>query len=553
MVGQPSRIKRSLASIVVLVVWAASSLFAAPDADAQTGSTPTWADAITIDIGESETAVPDTMFGTNTIFGQSDGFRAWQARQIDNLTSGGQEFSLIRWPGGTVAERLLNLDNPDFYLTGSAVPAHHTLESFVSAVNNIPCPPIPPTTECGTASIVLPTKRYKDGARLLRAEARSDTKAFVLELFSQQRQWTILEDRTLVFEIGNEYRVPSAGAPTISTLEYARIARQVALGIRDARRALALQNRTDLPTIKVAVQLGMTEAETDLIGQHFADIDVDALIIHWYTDFFEVQHGCWAWHGEALSFDQRLSNLTAKFGTAGRNANLPVFMSEYNTNVIPHANLIGPGQDTGLRAPLNQMSAFAGAIRGSAQMAAIWPPRWRSGAHTLFVNGYFKSLGGGNWEPTFNGVHYQWLAENLQGKSIVSSNAITNPTLSDQGCSLDNGSYDHSFRDGMVYVEAFEGDTGEVVLLIYNGATAANGSNNRLRIRLENYVAISKIKSVGMTSTSNDPQDFNGNPVIDTARVVHRWTSSGGTNVTVDLDKPYEVVMVVLQGATSYR
>ncbi len=318
-------------------------------------------------------AIDDRFFGGNLLFDRDDLSGTFEQKVSDlNL-------NLLRFPGGGMAEDKFDLTNPD--ATGvSGMEDHETLSNFLTfcAAHGI------------TPAIVIPTKRYADDI----ATGVADVAAFVAAVTAG----TYGPVSDIIFEIGNEFYADTAVHDRITSYEYATVASQFAVAIKDAT----------LVPATIAVQAGRSKLQNDHIISEFdtaAEIDaISGVIVHQYP-----------WTADAVQArfvksKQRLDEWEDA-GVVGLS-----FMSEWNIGSSSNSD-----QDSLHDYGLPQSAALLEIIYHSVYQGIDYAAIWGLQHNTKTALGRME----GSSTVLAAGMMYQMASEVLPGKTAM-IDAISN-------------------------------------------------------------------------------------------------------------------------------
>lgn len=454
------------------------------------------AQSIVINTNDLGPVVEDEMFGSNLVYTWNN-FNQLDA--VENQTN----FSVIRFPGGSVTESYFNLDNPNQYLqphnNSYNVPSSKRISRFIQKVNQ----------RNYTAVFVLPTKRFVNNE----GQAQTKIRSYVSKVLNGD-YGSIENGRTVHFEVGNEF----FWGNQITGNQYAKVAIAVIKGIK---QGINDSNNSGNYNIQISVQSGVTDQQASQVADYFKNKperhDVDFLTWHWYPGRTEIQLGMWQMYQKNQLLRDRLQDIKDEWAVAGM-GNLPFFISEFNIKNTSNNN-----HDHGLRNPMGIMSIFAESVRANATMATIWPVISGNSLRTRYFNS--------NHTPTFNGIYYKWMEENLRNKRII--NGIQNNTYTNNSS---------NFRNNGAYVEAFMSNNGgEVVIFVHE----TKHNQRQFRIDLQGFRITSRTAKVLYTdgneeSHSSTPKTQNRYPSV--------WNNGRNITFTSNKSSKYEVIKIVLKG-----
>lgn len=450
--------------------------------------------SIEFDATDLGPGVKDEMFGANMVFVWSD---FDQLAAVEGVT----DFSVIRYPGGSVAESDLDLSDPSkYYSSGNNVPSKKSIGRYIQMVNQYNWTPV----------FVLPTIRFKTNPNAASAPIQS----FVYNVLSGT-YGVIGAGKTIHFEVGNEFYVGNA----LSSNEYGNIALKVIQGINQG-----IAQSGSNQSVKISVQSGRDPAMARDVANVFSGKqernDIDFLVWHWYPGRTEIQLGLWQYFGVSIPLSQRLQTVRQEWINRAQ-VNKPFFFSEYNIRNTNNSNF-----DYGLKNPMGIMSIFAESIRGGAEMGTVWPLLSQAGNH--IKTEYFSFSGSSLQKTTFNGQQYQWMEKDLRGTRII--NGVQNYTYTNT----------NNFRQG-IYAEAFA-SANKIVLFLYG----TGQGQVQVPIRFHGFHINSRVAHRMYTNPGNE-NDPEATPYIQNLWP-QIWSNRNTITLTLNKQSKYEVVKVVLNG-----
>lgn len=454
---------------------------------------PTQNETIRIDARNTGAVVSPAMFGGNFVYTFTN-FGAYEK----SLATYRQ--TVVRYPGGTVTENDLNVNNPFTYLDGTAVPSGRDIRTYIDKGNQ----------HDWRAVFVLPTIRYINKPAL----ADSEIERYVRRILAGEFG-LIKKGRTVHFEVGNEFYFRERD---ISPAQYGAIASRI---VDAVHRGIAKAARGTDYRYEVSVQSGHTVAQAITVAPYFKNQanKINFLTFHWYPGQTEIQLGMRQSNGTNQKFSARLNDI-ANTWTRHAGFRKPYFLSEYNING-------NDGVDLGLRNPLGTMSIFAESIRADTTVATIWPV---TGAQDNLPAKLFRLETDGTLKPTSNGVFMGWLRTALPGARII--NGVTNSSYTNAS----------NFRQG-VHVEAFR--QGNDTMVVY--AFGMEGPEESIRLEFSNFT----IESV-RGDKLHVPRGSEANPSVvpQNTRIWPKVWGPSSNNATFSMNSSskYEVVQVVLKG-----
>lgn len=495
---------------------------AAQDNDGVVTITPRWPSLY------SGHAVSEANFGANLLFNRDVG------SGLENYTVGVQTLGVttLRYPGGTIAESMFDLENPNGssqrYLdkaslldpdgpTGPLKPQTMGLSDFVSY--------------CGdqgvSMSFVMPTVRFagdeRDGSGNRFADVdKSLVHDFVVDLLKQ----ALAEGVTVqAIELGNEWWLDNSAlfGESLSAVEYGRIASELAAvvqgAIDDFQKSHSLPSSWEEPDIVVQVgpsgdaewvtpdghrppagYTGPLVASTEIIFREFNTTAeqraVDGIALHDYLsgDYANIN----GYRYNAFDAWDDLASRDPDFGEAER------YVTEWNVKNGNEAMY-------GLKQASAMVSMMAQMMRNEVDHANVWPIQQTTNTALTHNSG----MAGEAWEGlSAAGEAYRMMAESLEGLRVIPTDGASS-----------------SFQ-----VNAF-GDEERVVLFI------ANTTGSRLDLALDVSALTDGYTHVWgtlLTAEGNNPLDPNLEPIV-TNLTADEITASGALDLSLD---PYSMIRV---------
>ena len=268
--------------------------------------------------------VRPTMFGAN-ILAPSDDVNDDFGRRVMDFAP-----TILRWPGGTIAEKDFNPASPDQNMVT-------TIRAFLSF--------------CGAhairPAIVLPTIRYLNRM----ADIAREIGGFIRNLTRGKYGATRIE----IIEIGNEFYVGGSLSPE----EYGRIAARIAAVVR----------RNAAYPVKISIQGGMlgsgAVASAATVAKHVAANNFDLVSVHCYLS------------DEDAAKARYIPALARALG--GK----PVFLSEWNVKSCANPSETG-GSHCGSQSEFDNsafgmkqagamVAHFAAHVAAGVRYATVWP------------------------------------------------------------------------------------------------------------------------------------------------------------------------------------
>ncbi len=304
--------------------------------------------------------------------------------------------TMVRYPGGTIAEEYFDLANPDLENTPNVVDILHgsnsvrvrqdvvTLSEYLSYSAELDGDPV----------IVLPTYRYFDAdTGGVSAGTEQIVKTFIRDVLTDQYG----QVDSLIVELGNEF-YQSRFEWTDS--QFAALQAQIGEWVNDEASALGLRGN-----ITILAQAGRSVSENHMLASHFMDADgpsIDGVVTHLYGTNSSGNP-----LGIGGGIGRRLEDINDTWSTyLGPDFDLAV--TEWNVGES------GPltSQINGLMRSAPLLRIYAEMIENGVDIATIWA------AQTSGPAGLSRSEGNGSdLSPT--GYLYSMLTEATEGLRLV--------------------------------------------------------------------------------------------------------------------------------------
>jgi len=338
------------------------------------------------------------LFGANFLLGR-DSISGTYGTKIQDMGA-----TLLRYPGGGIAENDFDLTNPDS-VPISRNGTYDTLSEFLeySEVHGI------------TPSIVIPTKKYVSDV----AQGVADVTLFIQRLTSGE----FGNAENAIIEIGNEYYVGQQdGNPILTAAAYG----DMASAFLSAIEAAATHD------LAIGVQVGKTASDnSDIINAFGIQADLEAIDILIYHDYM--------WTQDSIE-SRNLTRFAALDQWSASGVVADIFVSEWNVGSSKDGDTDSQ-HDYGLPQASAMIEFVSEAVKYGIDFASVWAVQ-QNNKTSLYEDE-------GNLRINFGGQIFRMLSDNLVGKQ-----ALDIPV--------------DRLLDGQIDVWAFDSDSEAVVFLSPN-------------------------------------------------------------------------------------